>query len=327
MECLPVRQSRPARRVVSLRWRKDRRRPPAQTLAMTTRRLLALLLVMMVVTVAMARGRRTAGLDEDSRTFAVIGTVTAAPADGNVMVAHEEIAGYMPAMTMPFAVDRQAVPAVRPGDKVRFTLRVAESWSRAEAFTVVGHDARVAAAVGAPAASAPRLRRGNAVPTFALVDEHGAAFTAEDLKGRLTAVTFIFTRCPLPEFCPLMSKRFQQVQRDIANDPSLDEVRLVSITLDPAFDTPAVLSSYAKAYGADPARWRFLTGPEAEIGRLTTAFAIHTARNGVFLDHTLATAVIDRDGTIVEIWRGTGWTAAQIVAALRTASGASTRSD
>jgi protein SCO1/2 len=235
------------------------------------------------------------------------------------MVAHEEIPGYMPAMTMPFAVDRQAMPAVRPGDKVRFTLRVTGSWSRAEAFTVVGHDALVAGAVGAPSAPAPRLRRGDVVPNFSLVDERGATFTAEELKGRLTAVTFIFTRCPLPEFCPLMSRRFQQVQRDIAGDRSLGEVRLVSITLDPKFDTPAVLSSYATAYGADPARWRFLTGLEAEIGRLTTAFAIHTARNGVFLDHTLATAVIDRDGAIIEIWRGTGWTAAEVVAALRTA--------
>jgi protein SCO1/2 len=307
-------------RLPSLRWRKDLQSTPAQTRAMTTRRLLPLLLVVMVVTVAMARGRRSARIDENGRTFAVTGTVTAAPADGNVMVAHEEIAGYMPAMTMPFAVDRQASPAVRPGDKVRFTLRVGGSWSRAEAFTIVGHDARVAAALGGPAASAPRLRRGDTVPNFSLVDEHGAPFTAEDLKGRLTAVTFIFTRCPLPEFCPLMSKRFQQVQRDISNDRSLDEVQLVSITLDPKFDTPAVLSLYATAYGADPDRWRFLTGLEAEIGRLTTAFAIHTARNGVFLDHTLATAVIDRDGTIVEIWRGTGWTAAQIVAALRTAS-------
>ena len=288
---------------------------------MTTRRLLALLIVVLAMTVAMARGRLTTGTaNEDTQTFPVTGIVTAAPADGRVMVAHDEIAGYMPAMTMPFAVDVKGMPAVRPGDRVTVTLRVAGAWSRAEAFTVIGHDAGVAAALAGPSAPARRLRRGDAVPDFSLITENASPFTAADLRGRLTAVTFIFTRCPMPEFCPLMSKRFQQVQREIAGDAALGGVRLVSITLDPDFDTPAVLSAYARAYGADPSRWTFLTGGAADVSTLTKAFAIHTEKNGVFLDHTLATAVIDRNGTIVDIWRGTGWTAGDIVAALRTAA-------
>ena len=290
---------------------------------MTTRRLLALLIVVLAMTVVMARGRLTTGTadaDADTQTFPVTGIVTAAPADGRVMVAHDEIAGYMPAMTMPFAVDAKGMPAVRPGDRVTFTLRVAGAWSRAEAFTVIGHDAGVAAALAGPSAPARRLRRGDAVPDFSLITERGSPFGAADLRGHPTAVTFIFTRCPMPEFCPLMSKRFQQVQREIAGDAALGGVRLVSITLDPDFDTAAVLSAYARAYVADPSRWTFLTGGAADVSTLTKAFAIHTEKNGVFLDHTLATAVIDRDGTIVDIWRGTGWTAGDIVAALRTAA-------
>jgi protein SCO1/2 len=114
-----------------------------------------------------------------------------------------------------------------------------------------------------------------------------------------------------------MVKRFQQVQREVEGDRALRDVQLVSVTLDPAFDTPQVLSAYAKAMNARPEWWRFVTGDTAEIGRLTTAFSIHTERNGVFLDHTLATAVIDAEGRIAEIWRGNGWSARELVEALR----------
>ena len=235
------------------------------------------------------------------------------------MVAHEEIPGYMPAMTMPFSVDPSSPPTVEPGDRVRFVLRVASDWSRAERFEVVGHDAATAAAVKAvPRTSTTRLRRGDAVPDFALTTETGAPLSDEDLQGQLTVVTFIFTRCPVPEFCPLMSKRFQQIQREAIADPRLEQVRLLSVTLDPTFDTPAVLAPYAKAMGANPARWRFATGSEAAVSALTRAFAVHTEKNGVFLDHTLATAVIGADGRIVEIWRGNGWSATDVLATLRT---------
>ncbi|HTV00357.1 MAG TPA: SCO family protein [Luteitalea sp.] len=284
---------------------------------MTTRRLFAVFLVL-VVTVVLVRTRGAASVDDTTQTFPVTGVVTAAPADGRVMVAHEEIRGYMPAMTMPFMIDASAPPAVVPGDRVRFVLRVSADASRAEAFEVVGHDAAVAAASRtAPAATGARLRRGDAMPSFALTTEAGAAFTNDDLRGRSTVLTFIFTRCPVPEFCPLMSKRFQQIQREVVADPALQNVRLVSITLDPAFDTPAVLAPYARAMGAAPDRWRFLTGSEAAIGALTRAFAVHTEKNGVFLDHTLATAVVGADGRIVEIWRGNGWSADEVVATLR----------
>ena len=84
-------------------------------------------------------------------------------------------------------------------------------------------------------------------------------------------------------------------------------MRLLSVTLDPAFDTPQVLRDYASSKRADPARWQFATGDPDEIARLTSAFSIHVEQNGVLIDHTLATAVIGRDGRIAEIWRGNGW--------------------
>jgi len=288
---------------------------------MTTRRVLALLLVMMAVTVVVARTRTPRQTPPDVTTYPVTGVVTAAPADGRLMVSHEEIPGYMPAMTMPFALaPGDPVPAMSPGDRVRFTLEVASDSVLATGFEVLGRDEAVASALRGPATpSSARVRKGDVLPDLALVTQAGAAFTTKDLRGHVTALTFIFTRCPVPEFCPLMVKRFQEVQHVAAADPDLDDVRLLAVTLDPAFDTPTVLAAYATAMRADPTRWQFLTGPDAEIARLTRAFAIHVERNGVLLDHTLATAVIGPDGRVIEIWRGNGWTTQQVLTAMRAA--------
>jgi protein SCO1/2 len=291
---------------------------------MTTTRVLGVLLAVLTMTVAVVRTRQ-AGPDVNERTFTVVGVVTAAPADGQVMVAHDAIAGYMPAMTMPFALaPGDAVPALTPGDRVRFTLQAGDTAVRATDFHVVGRDETVAAALRGAASRSPRLRPGDAVPDVSLVTQAGQPFTTGDLRGHLTAVTFIFTRCPMPEFCPLMVKRFQQVQRAITRDPQLATARLLAVTLDPDFDTPQVLDAYARAMQADPARWQFVTGAAAEIQRLSRAFAIHVERNGVLLDHTLATAVVGQDGRVIEIWRGNGWTAEEVVSTLRTAATAST---
>jgi protein SCO1/2 len=183
---------------------------------------------------------------------------------------------------------------------------------------VIGRDAAVARAVGdARLPARPRLKKGDSLPAFSLTTHQGQPFTAADLHGRLTAITFIFTRCPMPEFCPLMVKRFQQLQREVERIHTLRNVQLVSVTLDPAFDTPAVLDAYAQAMGVHPQRWRFVTGDPIEVTRLTHAFSIHTERNGVFLDHTLATAIVDADGRLASIWRGNGWTVSDVLDALR----------
>jgi protein SCO1 len=288
---------------------------------MTTKRLLAVLLATLAVTVTVARARRATAVESDTRTYPVVGVVTAPPADGRVTVAHEDIPGYMPAMTMPFVLGPRAPARLAPGDRVRFTLRVAVDSSHAEDIRVVGRDARVASAVAGAAPIPQRLKKGDALPAFSLTDAASRAFSNADLRGRLTAVTFIFTRCPVPDFCPLMVKRFQQMQRELQRDRTLGDVRLLSVTLDPEYDTPAVLGAYAKAMGASPERWRFVTGKPAEIATLTKAFAVHAERNGVFIDHTLATAIVDADGRLVEIWRGNGWKAAEILEALHRETG------
>jgi protein SCO1/2 len=114
-----------------------------------------------------------------------------------------------------------------------------------------------------------------------------------------------------------MVKRFRQMQAELERDPALGDVRLVGVTLDPEFDTPPVLAAYAKAMGALPERWQFVTGDQAAVERFAKAFSIHTERNGVLLDHTLATALVGVDGRLAEIWRGNGWRVAEVLDALR----------
>lgn len=283
---------------------------------------LALVLVLVLSTFAWQRRAERSTAPATSR-FTVVGVVTAPPVGRQVSVAHDDIPGLMPAMTMPFTMGTGVdVGALRPGDRVRFVLEVGDSRSEAHSLEVTGRDETMA---GAPpeadrpgARASSRLRRGDLVPAFALRDQAGAPFTEEALDGRFTVATFIFTRCPLPEFCPLMVKRLRALQTALLEEPTLAaRTRLLSITLDPAFDTPEVLHAYGTAMGADFARWSFVTGTPEAVDGVAKAFAVYTERNGATLDHTLATALIGPDGRVIEIWRGNGWKEADVLEALR----------
>ena len=209
--------------------------------------------VAMAVTVTVARTRRNALAVAEPRSFQVTGVITAPVTDGRVMVAHDDIPGYMPATTMPFAVLGTATPPLAAGDRVRFTLSVWADRSQAGGFEVTGHDAQVAAALGADTRpSGTRLKKGDALPDFSLTTSDGRPLASADLSGQVTAITFVFTRCPVPEFCPLMVKRFQQVQWKLESIDSPHPVRRLSVTLDPAFDTPPVTARLRREHGSEP---------------------------------------------------------------------------
>lgn len=261
-------------------------------------------------------GRPDRGATE--RTFEVTGVVRAPLADGRIVIEHEEIPGFMPAMTMPFfARDEPDIVKLRAGDRVRFRFVVGDTSSRAEHFEWLGHADEAVAGV---ARREPRLHEGDAVPSFSLVDQNGAAVGASDLAGKRTVLTFIFTRCPVPEFCPLTTEHFAQLQSRLQNDPQLQEdARLWCITLDPEHDQPAVLRDYGIAHGADFTRWRFLTGDPAELQKLRQWFAVHAQAKEGTVEHTLATALVGRDGRVTDIWRGNRWTTSEVMDALNRA--------
>jgi protein SCO1/2 len=243
------------------------------------------------------------------------GVVVTAPDRGRVRIRHDAMAGYMPAMTMDLEI-RNAGETLVAGDRVRFALRVVAERSWIERVTVTGHGEAVLEP--STRAGVVRLREGDPLPALSLVDQDGASVTNADLEGRLTVLTFIFTRCPVPDFCPLISRRFKQLQSVLGEHQSLPEdVRLLSISIDPAFDTPPVLAAYARSIQADPQRWRLAGGDPVAVQQLARAFSVYVERNGALLDHTLATAVVDRRGRVAAIWRGNGWTVDEVTAALR----------
>lgn len=253
--------------------------------------------------------------------FSVQGTVRA-PLDntGHVTIAHDDIPGLMPAMTMSFAVaDAAGAASLTPGDRVRFQLDTAGADWTAGSFTIVGH---TVIPPSTPAASAAnrRLREGDLLPAFSCLTEENQPVTAASFRGRVTLITFIFTRCPVPEYCPAMALRFAQLQKAILAAPgSVGQTRLLSITLDPEFDRPDILKAYGEAVGANPAVWQFATGEKETIAALTKSFAVYTERNGVTLDHTLCTALIGPDGRILQLWRGNGWKIDEVLAAFAAA--------
>lgn len=256
------------------------------------------------------------------KVFDVTGVIRAPlDATNRIVVSHQDIPGLMPAMTMGFSVANPAeVTNLRSGDLVSFRLHVGEAASAASDFVVVGHES-FSNQNGAPTPSQPRLAEGDLVPEFSLLSEKGEPVSTADLRDRITLITFMFSRCPLPEYCPAITARFGQIQKAVSADAGLAaRVRLLSITLDPEYDRPEILKTYGAAVGANPALWRFATGTKDQISALAKSFAVFAQRNGAVLDHTLCTALIGRDGRVVALWRGNGWRTEDAIAAVRIAA-------
>jgi protein SCO1/2 len=242
------------------------------------------------------------------------GTVISVDVDRQrVELDHEAIPGYMDAMAMEFRVkDPRMMPALAPGRLVTADLVVAGQSSWIENLVVTspagtpGLPSRVEG-LTEPIPGAP-------APAFALVDHESSQVTLETYRGKAVAVTFIFTRCPLPDACPLMTSNFAAVRRAlIARDPALAErVQFVSVSIDPVYDTPAVLARYGRdAAGADgtiPENWAFLTGSPDAVRTMAQAYGLWYEPADGTIQHALRTAVVAPDGRLVKMYRGNDWT-------------------
>ena len=255
-----------------------------------------------------------------ARQYELTGQILAVDAARNeVLIKHESIRNFMPAMTMPFTVNDPSLLAGRePGDLVTATLVVGETSAHLSSLTRTGY-----AKLDAPPAvsDSPRvLMPGEPVADALLVDQQEKARPFSSLKGHRVAITFMFTRCPLPDFCPLMDRNFAAVQKSIQGAADMRDVRLISMTLDPEFDTPAVLSRHAARLNADPAIWSFVTGEPKAAADFARQFGIYTERDlgtGANLTHNLRTAIVDADGRMTKVHSGNDWTPADLVADLK----------
>jgi len=261
------------------------------------------------------------------RTYQLHGQVLAVKIESNeILVKHDDIPGFMPAMTMPYTVRDPALIKDRiPGDLIQATLVVELNAAYLRNISRIGtapipDDARTTIPA---AAGIELLRPGHVAPDTPLVNQDDIPITLKDFLGSATAITFIYTRCPLPEYCPLMDRRFAEVQQLAAGDPALaGKVRLLSVSFDPAFDRAAVLRKHAAMLKADPKVWTFATAQEAIVDRFAARFGVNVIRemDGT-ITHSLRTAVIDSSGRVTAIFDNNAWTADELVRALKAALG------
>ncbi|HVH58087.1 MAG TPA: SCO family protein [Vicinamibacterales bacterium] len=241
-----------------------------------------------------------------------------------ITVKHQDIRGFMPGMTMAFKVrDAAQMSSRQPGDLITATLVVEASRGVLEDIRKTGEAPLPAAAPSAPAA--PPIEKGSLVPDAEFLDQDGRKHRLADWKGKALAVTFIYTRCPLPDFCPLMDRQFAAVQQALKADSDLaSRVHLLSVSFDPSYDTPDVLKTHAGRVHADPALWTYLTGAADAIDRFAAGFGVTIMREDparTEIVHNLRTAVIDKEGRLVTVLRGNEWKPDQLVDELRAADG------
>ena len=201
------------------------------------------------------------------RSFSAKGTVMELKPDGRtVVIRHEAISNYMAAMTMPFKVkDPGELADLQRGDEISFQLQVTESESWVDHITKIG-TAR-AARSDAPAGRPPA--RPHPLLDYKFTNELGQAVSLNDFRGQALAITFFYTRCPLPDYCPRLSKNFQEAQQKLESLPDAPaNWHFISVSFDTEFDTPAMLKAYGNSYQYDPKHWSFLTGPADKIGEL-----------------------------------------------------------
>jgi protein SCO1/2 len=252
---------------------------------------------------------RPAAASPEAKRYPLAGVVTAV--DGprsEITVAHEAVAGFMPAMTMPFRVrdDPKIVALLRPGDRIEAVLVVDGNDAWLENVLTKGFVPTPAS--GGPAVVTPEPNRavavGDPVPDFALTDQMGSTVRLSQFRGEPVAVTFIYTRCPIPTACPLTVARFAKIEQALSAPKS---GMLLAVTVDPTNDTPAVLRDYASRIGADPGRWRFLTGDPKAIAKVAESFGVLYYPDRGQIVHSQAVGVVDEKGRLAANFYGEDW--------------------
>jgi protein SCO1/2 len=227
------------------------------------------------------------------------------------------IPGYMDAMSMPYSVlDNKELANLKPGAYVDFTLVVEKERSYAEGIRIHHYEsserepllARRLELLQPPRAT---VQPGQAVPDFTLTDQTGARVTLSQFAGKVVALTFFYTSCPLPDYCFRLSNNFGQLNKRFADRMGRDLI-LLSLTFDPVHDTPKVLAEYAATWKADPRTWHFLTGPLADVKAVTSRFGLNFWPDEGYLTHSLHTLVIDRRGKLAADFEGNQFTAKQL---------------
>ena len=265
----------------------------------------------------------TAAAPDSGPHYTVVGEVIEVDVPHQtLLVQHEAIKGYMPGMTMPFLVSAVDLAAWKKGDKIRAELkpddpkgpRLINIWPADPV-----QEARIKEAAATLRQDTMNLGRnpyradpGNLIPRFALYNQDGQLVDAGRLQGRQVVIDFIYTQCPFPQMCPLSTQKMMEIQKQ-ARAAGVTNLELVSISLDPSNDTPAVLKAYAKAREIDTSNFTFLTGPESAIRDLLAQLGVIAEFKDGVIKHNLVTLLIDTTGKIAGRQEGSDWDPEQFV--------------
>lgn len=239
-----------------------------------------------------------------------------------VTIAHEEVKDYMPSMTMPFTLPNEYyLRNLASGDEINATLVVDGSQSWLEDVVITRESADPTTTTGYTEA-----KEGDEVPNYQLVNQDGKDIKLNNYRGKALLLTFIYTRCPIPDYCALMSGNFAKVDRELEKQPDLyQKTHLLSITIDPEYDKPAVLRSYGAAhterYQEETfSHWEFATGTADQIKGVAQYFGLRYFNEKDQIVHGLRTVVISPAGKVTKVFRGNEWKPEDAVQALQSAT-------
>lgn len=275
-----------------------------------------------------------------TKSYPAHGVIEAiAPDRSTVTIHHQAIPGYMMEMTMDFPVkNTNELNGLTPGDQINFTLVVGQNdaWvenihptGQATATMTNGMNMNMKMPMVMPRhmdmshdPMPAELETGDLLPDYTLMTENGTRVRFSDFRGRALAFTFFFTRCPLPNYCPRMNQNFAEGRSLLAADASAPtNWEFLSISFDPAYDTPVVLSSYATLYrGTDASHWLFASAPTNVLAGIAPRLDLMVMRQGNNISHNLRTVVLDPEGRIYHQFDGNTWTAQQLANALKAAA-------
>lgn len=289
----------------------------------------ALILTAALATLTLAgcsRSGPAAPAEPAEKRYPITGEVLSSdPARKILIVHHDEIPGYMPEMTMEFLVSAGDLAIAQPGLRIRAEMIPSDTGDfRLEKIWPDDRTAAAAVEAGTKALRQDTMIRGRGVyrevgeeaPDFVLYDQNGAVVQSARFHGKQVMLNFIFTRCPVATMCPASTMKMMASQQ-LAKEAGVPNIEFVSITLDPAYDTPGVLKEYAAVRGIDTTNFSFLTGPESAIKDLLAQFGVITAFEGDIINHTLATVLIDANGRIIHRADGSVWEPKDFVAKMK----------
>ena len=239
----------------------------------------------------------------------------------HLVVNHEEIPGFMAAMTMPYPVaDARTLEEVSPGDQITADVVVSQSEIHLENVVVVK---KSDGKTSPPGAHLQPSGREEAVPDFTMLNQDGKRIHLREYRGKSVLLTFIYTRCPLPDYCPLMTHNFAEIEKALMKAPELyARTHLLSISFDSQYDTPQVLRNYARAFVPERGpgafdHWEFATIPAAEKGAVTKFFDVFVAEEQGQVTHSMSTAIISPEGRVYKDYNGNDWKPADVLVDLR----------